>query len=101
MLRCISRPRKGPNMQSLVNTYLKSRSFRSVIHPRPPLRFGHNEVENWREQGCRGGISKAVHKGVNIFCLRSTQARMPVLRCRCVGLVLAVFALDVGLDIAF
>src|SRR5437899_2365842 len=28
MLRYISRPRKGPNMQSLVNTYLKSRSFR-------------------------------------------------------------------------
>ena len=29
------------------------------------------------------------------------QARMPVLRGRCVGFVLTVFALDVGLDIAF
>src|SRR5258708_14997199 len=57
--------------------------------------------ENWRDQGFRGCISKAVHKGVKIFCLRSTQARMPVLRGRCVGFVLTGFALDVGLDIAF
>jgi hypothetical protein len=33
--------------------------------------------------------------------LRSTRARMLVLRGRCVGLVLTGFALDVGLDFAF